>query len=166
MVKMLFNKLLTGIKKYYFPRYNLSLDSEFFNPDFKKMVYRFKIYNNHSFAKFTFDDIMTNHNLTFDINPYDLLKIALREESLKKSGEQLKILEIQRNNQYKLANGLGKNIFSGDEICSNPLLIDQIRPIDIYKIAFNTGFAHGRQVHNEIVASNNEKPNLTLIKKQ
>lgn len=60
------------------------------------------------------------------------------------------IAEILRDNRYKLSDSSADEILSGDEICDNILLMEKIKNIDLYKIAYNTGFNHGRQLAREI----------------
>lgn len=132
------------------PRYLLSLDSQFYGISQKATVYRFKIFGEHSFPKFTFNDIKNNKNILYDINPDDLIKIAIDDHVISQKKSLLNISEILRDNKYKLSCSDCEEVLSGDEICDNILLIQKIKNIDLYKIAYNTGFNHGRQLAREI----------------
>ena len=54
------------------PRYFLSLDSQFYSLSQKSTVYRFKVYGEHTFPKFTFHDIKNDKDILYDIHPADL----------------------------------------------------------------------------------------------
>jgi hypothetical protein len=133
------------------PRYQLSLDSHFYNLDKKNVVYRFKVFGEHTFVKFSFDDIKNNKRLMYDINPVDLMRVTIEDYANTRRKSMLKISEILRDNKYKLSDSNKDEILSGDEICDNILLIEKIKNIDLYKIAYNTGFKHGRQLIKEII---------------
>jgi hypothetical protein len=74
-----------------------------------------------------------------------------------------------RNNTYKISDGKSESIFSGEEFCENTVLIEKTNKIDLYKIAYATGFKKGRKTENELYKNDNiqEKINdnsLFLIK--
>ncbi len=163
----LFSTILNYIRKIK-PRYFLSLDSHFYNLSKKSIVYRFKIFGEHTFPKFTFEDIINDKNLLYDIHPVDLMKITIDNyvDSQKKS--LLNISEILRDNKYKLSDGNTEEILSGDEICDNILLIEKIKNMDLYKIAYNTGFNHGRQLARDMIKKSDNtsqisKDNIVLF---
>lgn len=137
------------------PRYLLSLDSQFYSLSQKSFVYRFKVFGEHTFAKFTFGDIKNDKSILYDVHPSDLIKIAIGEYVRSQKGSLLSIIEILRDNKYKLSANDSEEILSGDEICDNILLIEKIKNIDLYKIAYNTGFNHGRQLGREISKKTN-----------
>jgi hypothetical protein len=87
----------------------------------------------------------------YDINPTDLMKITVDDYMDSQRKSMLKISEIMRNNKYKLSDGNTEEILSGDEICDNILLIEKIKNVDLYKIVYNTGFNHGRQLTRETI---------------
>lgn len=133
------------------PRYQLSLDSHYYNLSNKSIVYRFKVYGEHTFPKFTFEDIKNNKDILYDINPIDLIKISIDDYIVSQKKSMLKITEILRDNKYKLSDSNNEEILSGDEICDNILIIERIKNIDLYKIVYNTGFNHGKQLAREII---------------
>ncbi|TAK73373.1 MAG: hypothetical protein EPO11_08550 [Gammaproteobacteria bacterium] len=133
------------------PRYHLSLDSQFYNLSTKNTVYRFKVFGEHTFPKFTFEDIQNNKRILYDINPIDLIKIAIENYNEIQKKSMLRVSEILRDNKYILSDGSTEKLLCGDEICDNILLIERIKNIDVYKIAYNTGFKHGRQLAREII---------------
>lgn len=137
------------------PRYLLSLDSHFFNLSKKSIVYRFKVFGEHTFPKFTFEDIKNDKNILYDIHPLDLIKISIEDYITSQKKNMLTISEILRDNKYKLSDSNAEEVLSGDEICDNILLIEKIKNIDLYKIAYNTGFNHGRQLAREINKQSN-----------
>lgn len=149
------------------PRYQLSLDSHFYSLDKKSTIYRFKVFGEHTFPKFTFEDIKNNTRIMYDINPVDLMNIAIDDYIAYQKKSMLKISEILRDNRYKLSDNITEEIFSGDEICDNILLIEKIKNIDLYKIAYNTGFNHGRQLGKELTRKiniNNSIKNIIPFK--
>lgn len=145
----LINKAVHFFKKIR-PRYFLSLDSQFYSLSQKSIVYRFKVFGEHTFAKFTFNDIKNDKRILYDIHPIDLMKITIDEHVDFQKKSLLSIAEILRDNKYKLSGDNSEEILSGDEICDSILLIEKIKNIDLYKIAYNTGFNHGRQLAREI----------------
>lgn len=145
----LIKKILLFFKKIR-PRYLLSLDSQFYNLSQKAVVYRFKVFGEHTFPKFTFDDIKKDKDILYDIHPADLIKITIEDYVVSQKKNTLIISEILRDNKYKLSSNHTEEILSGDEICDNILLIEKIKNIDLYKIAYNTGFNHGRQLARKI----------------
>jgi len=132
------------------PRYLLSLDSHFYSLSKKDIVYRFKVFGEHTFLKFTFEDIKNDKSLLYDIHPMDLMKITIDDYVVSQKRSMLIISEILRDNRYILSDANTEETLSGDEICDNVLLIEKIKNIDVYKIAYNTGFNHGRQLAREI----------------
>lgn len=143
------NKILIFLKKIK-PRYLLSLDSQFYNLSQKEIVYRFKVYGEHTFPKFTFDDIKKDKDILYDVHPIDLMKMTIDDHVLSQKKAMFTIAEFLRNNKYKLSNSYTEEILSGDEVCDNILLIEKIKHIDLYKIAYNTGFNHGRQITRQV----------------
>lgn len=132
------------------PRYLLSLDSQFYSATHEQMVYRFKVFGEHTFPKFTFDDIKNGRDILFDIHPADLMKITIQHHIDTQRKSLLIISEILRDNRYKLKNEDSNEILSGDQICGNLALIEKINPLDLYKIVYNTAFIHGRQLSKNI----------------
>lgn len=126
------------------PRYNLSLDSYSYDINHKKIIYFFKVFGDHSFVKFGFDDIQNCKDLLFSINPSDLITIATKEQLQAQKKLMVRVTELLRDNKYKISDGTIDEIFSGDEICDNPSLMERISNLDLYKISYNTGFSHGR----------------------
>src|SRR5579863_583099 len=107
------------------PRYLLSLDSQFYSLSKKKIIYRFKVFGDHTFPKFTFDDIKNDKSLLYDIHPIDLMKITMDDYIGSQKNSMLSISEILRDNRYKLSDGNTEEILSGDGICDNILLIEK-----------------------------------------
>lgn len=145
----LIKKIILFLKKK-IPRYFLSLDSYYYCLSKNTTIYRFKIYGEHTFPKFTFDNIKSNNNLLYDINPMDLMKITINDYIASQRKTRFTVLEMLRDNKYKLSNNNVEEIVSGDEVYHNILLIEKIKNIDLYKIAYNTGLHHGRQIAKEI----------------
>ncbi|MBV9576359.1 MAG: hypothetical protein JO149_07020 [Gammaproteobacteria bacterium] len=159
IIKIIF-RLLRKIN----PRYQLSLDSHFYNLSTKEIVYRFKVFGEHTFPKFTFQDIKNNKRLMYDINPIDLMKITIDDYIDSQRKSMLKITEILRDNKYRLSDSNSNEIFSGEEICDNVLLMEKIKNIDLYKIVYSTAFKHGRQFSKEIIQqSTNNKWNENIF---
>jgi len=132
------------------PRYNLSLDHYEFDIKQKKIIYRFKVFGDHTFVTFDFASIKGEPSIITNINPIDLIKIVIQEQKQLQMSSLLNIKELLRDNNYKMTDGHIEEIFSGDEICDNPLLFERIRPIDFYKIVYSTGFRHGREVSKSV----------------
>jgi hypothetical protein len=99
----LIKKILFFFKKIR-PRYLLSLDSQFYNLSQKAVVYRFKVFGEHTFPKFTFDDIKNDKDILYDIHPADLMKITIEDYVISQKKNTLNISEILRDNKYKLSN--------------------------------------------------------------
>jgi hypothetical protein len=163
---MQFLKNLFGIFK---PRYHLALDSNIYDKKTKKFYYRFKIYGSHGFLKFNFHEINKNKNIVFDINPYDLMKIALNELKFSEKSELFEIAEVIRDNKYKISNLESEQVIFGEDLCGNSPLIEKIKNMDIYKIAYNTGFNNGRKFSKSILNqskkdSETNKPNLKIVR--
>ena len=161
--------MLSNLFKKIRPRYLLSLDSQFYSLQKKAIVYRFKVFGEHTFPKFTFDDIRNDKQILCDIHPSDLLKISTEEYIASQKESMLNVSEILRDNKYKLSDNDSEQVFSGDEICDNILLIEKIKNIDLYKIAYNTGFNHGRQLAREITEKVNDsmlESNVNVISLQ
>lgn len=136
------------------PRYQLSLDDDYIDIKEKSWKYRFKSFGDHSFPEFTFNEMKYNTSILYAVNPEDLIKITEKNYAQEFTKNQLKIDEIMRSNIYKLSNCEGSNTFSGDEICDNPLLAEQIVKMDLFKIAYNTGFEKGRRLSKMIMQEN------------
>ena len=106
----LINRILLFLKKIK-PRYLLSLDSKFYSLSQKEIVYRFKVFGEHSFPKFTFNDIKKHKDILYDIHPIDLIKITTENYALSQRKETFRITEFLRNNKYKLSNSMLKKFF-------------------------------------------------------
>lgn len=126
------------------PKYNLSLDHDFYDFESKEIIYFFKVFGDHSFVQFTFDDIKNDMNILQNIAPFDLIKIVEQETIHRQKRNLIKIKEHLRNNQYKIIDNLITTVLSGDEICENVILMNRMEHMDLYKIAYNTGFIRGR----------------------
>jgi hypothetical protein len=145
------------------PRYHLSLDGNYYDIKLKKIIYRFKVFGDHSFIKFSFDDIKKSQQLLYDIHPNDLINIVWMDSDQRERRTRIKIKEMLRNNHYKLHSELYEETISGDDVCENPILMQQIRSIDLYKISYNTGFIHGRSFSKKIVETANSKEEVSNV---
>jgi hypothetical protein len=81
-----------------------------------------KVFGEHTFPKFTFDDIKNDKDILYDIHPADLMKITIEDYVISQKKNTLSITEILRDNKYKLSSSYAEEILSGDEICDNILL--------------------------------------------
>ncbi len=153
------HRLFQSIFKNLTPRYQLSLDHSEYDMQLKKIVHCFKSYGDHTFLKLTFDQIKLNSDLLCSINPQDLLRIFADEFALEQKSSKLYIAEMLRNNNFILTDKKSYQHFSGEEICDNALLIERINNIDLYKIAFSTGFNQGRSLSK--IAHKKQKENDT-----
>lgn len=124
----------------------MSLDNFYYDLGQKKIIYRFKSFGDHSFPKFSYDVIQNTNDILYSINPQDLIKISIQEHIHKSKHSMSKVTELLRDNKYKICDELSEGIFTGEEICDNPLLIEKLNNIDLYKIAYNTGFQRGRSI--------------------
>ncbi len=79
------------------PRYLLSLDSNFYNLSKKSIIYRFKVFGEHTFPKFTFNDIKNNKTILYDIHPVDLMKITWYVKKLSENVVTLQMFEGSKN---------------------------------------------------------------------
>lgn len=150
--------ITTFLDKIKTPRYQLSLDSYSYNINLGVILYRFKVYGDPTFVKFTYSDIQSNTNILYDINPLDLIKIIKEEYILSEKKLSLNIIEIRRDNKYKISGEFETKVLSGDEICENILIMKRINHLDLYKIAYSTGFKHGRQLGKEIFKGCDQSP--------
>ncbi len=141
-----FRKLIRSLLSNLQPRYQLALDHDVYDINLKRNIYCFKSFGDHSFLKLTFDQIKYNNDLLYTINPRDLMKICLEEVLLEQRLTKLRVSEMLRDNKFVLTDKSSHQIFSGEEICDNALLMERINNIDLYKIAFNTGFNQGRSL--------------------
>jgi hypothetical protein len=149
-----------NLLKAFNPRYHLALDESYYDIKIKKMLHRFKVFGEHSFVKFTFDEITGSQQIFHDINPADLICIAIEEFKLSEKKELINIKESLRNNKYKLSFDSYEDIYSGDEICENPMLIEKMKKMDIYKIVYSTGFIHGRNCSKNIAEQRQDAEQL------
>lgn len=163
-IKVYLKRFFNELRKFN-PRYQLSLDHDYFDVKNNARKYKFKSFGDHGFPAFTFRELKYNEKLLFNINPYDLIKISEKNYS----EENLKLLfrvdELLRNNQYKLRNANGTHIFSGEDICNNPLLAEQIEKKALFKIAYNTGFERGRKLAKVIDATLKEHVSTSNVVK-
>ena len=84
----------------------------------------------------------------------------------------LRVSEILRDNKYLISDENSQQIFDGEEICDNVLLLERINNLDIYKIAYSTGFKLGRSLtkslsqHKEIhIKQNKNIVKLNIVEK-
>ncbi|MBA2652248.1 MAG: hypothetical protein H0U73_08280 [Tatlockia sp.] len=141
-------KWLTDIK----PRYTLSLDNKIYNEQKRSIDYRFKTFGEPTFPVFSYQDITSYKQILFSINPHDLVDIAHTEREQSERKKMYHISECIRNNNYRIKNFYSEKVLSGKEICNTPTLIDQLHSLDIYKIAYNTGFLDGRKLSQQLVS--------------
>lgn len=157
---LIFKKIYNFFKfflKQIHPRYQLALDHSEYEMTLKRNVYCFKSFGDHSFLKLTFEQIKSDSDLLYAINPHDLMRIFSDETLLEQKSNQFRVSEILRDNKFILTSGENRQTFSGEEICDNVLLIEKINNIDLYKIAYNTGFNQGRQVSKIVHKKQKEK---------
>jgi len=155
----LLNKFFNTIK----PRYHLALDKKIFDNKSKMYIYRFKIYGGHSFAKYTYNDIEKDENIAYEINPYDLVEIALNEYKYIKQAKIFRVIEHLRDNQYKISNLESEEVINGEDLLYDPYLIKKIRRTDIRNICHKTGILQGRKISKKISNHNiNTQPIVKL----
>lgn len=142
----------------------LSLDQKIHNESSKGTNYRFKSFGEHSFPIFSYKDITSNKHILFEIYPTDLVDIALTERKQTEDRATYRISEFIRNNHYKIKNFYTKQTLSGRDICNTPALIAQLAPIDIFKIAYSTGFQEGRELSKQLTEPKIYHPQATMHK--
>ena len=149
------------------PRYLLSLDEKLYNNHSKTNDYRFKSFGEHNFPVFNYNDIIKNKNICYSINPYELIEISIDNHINEEKKKQFNITEFLRGNKYRLHNSYLNQVLSGEEICESPALLEKISQLDVYKIAYNTGFIAGRIFSKKLVADleeSREKPKIAKLK--
>lgn len=155
------------VVSFFNPRYSLALDSHECNKKNCRFYYRFKIYGFHGFLKLTFHEIKESKNIIFSINPYDLLWIIDNETKQSESLRKFKITETLRNDTYKLSSIEDEFFISGNDLFNNLSLIEKMNSLDVYKIAYNTGFLHGRRFTKKIFQSKqkikNYLPDIKIV---
>jgi hypothetical protein len=119
------------------------------------IIYRFKVFGEHTFIKLSFDDIKNDRNLLYNIHPNDLIQITIDNYINRQQKSTLKIAEILRDNKYKIFDSEIEEIISGDDICDNIAILNKMNNIDLYKVAYNTGFIHGKSVARKIIKNSN-----------
>lgn len=171
-IKQKFGRIFKKLKNIFTqlqPRYQLSLDSNTYDLNSKQFKYIFKAYGEHSFVTITFNEIKNNDQLLYNIHPKDLITISINENIYNQKKSMLRISEILRDNKFLITDNDSYQIFDGDEICDNALLIERINNIDLYKIAYNTGFCRGRSltkmVKSQCAEPVNNLVNLNVVKK-
>jgi hypothetical protein len=141
------------------PRYQLALDSNKYDIKSKSFNYLFKSYGDHTFITFTYQDIKNNKQILFSINPQDLITISINEHINTQKTTMLRISEILRDNKYLISDDDSHQIFDGEEICDNVLLLERINNLDLYKIAYSTGFKLGRSLTKSLTSQHKEMHN-------
>jgi hypothetical protein len=148
------------------PRYLLSIDDKLYNDQTKLNDYRFKSFGEHNFPVFNYNDIVKNKHILYSINPSELIDIAIDNHMNKEKKSMFSISEYLRGNKYKLYNDYFNKILSGEEICASPALLEKISQLNVYKIAYNTGFIDGRNFSKQLITdleNNREKPKVTKL---
>jgi len=154
------------------PKYQLTLSETIHAHEPNKTTYIFKQYGSYDFVHLTFLDIKNNSNLLRVINPKNLLHIHLNELSIKKIYETYHIIEEIRNNKFKIKNMQKESIYSGEYICKNIDMFQNINPNDLCKIGYATGFNQGRKMSltiktisniNDIQAPVDYKPGGNIV---
>jgi putative cell wall-binding protein len=158
-------KIYSWLKKIK-PRYLLSIDDKIFNEKTKLNDYRFKSFGEHNFPVFNYNDIIKNKHILYSINPSELVCIAIDNHINEEKRSMFAISEYLRGNKYRLCNEYFNKVLSGEEICSSPALLEKISQLNVYKIAYNTGFIDGRVFSKQLVTdleSGREKPTITKL---
>ncbi len=118
---------------------------------------------------FSYQDITSHKQILFSIHPHDLVNIALTEKEQSELKNIYHVSECIRNNNYKIKNFHSEKVLSGREICNTPALIEQLHPLEVYKIAYNTGFLDGRKLSQQLISEpeyiseSKQNVKLTLI---
>lgn len=147
---MKFLRILKWLKEIR-PRYTLSLENKIFNDQKRATDYRFKTFGEHAFPIFSYKDIISHKQILFGIYPLDLIEIAIIEKKQSDLKNIFFISECIRNNNYRIKNYFSEKVLSGREICNTPILLEQINSLDVYKIAYNTGFLEGRKFSQQLI---------------
>lgn len=132
----------------------------------KSNDYRFKAFGEPTFPVFTYQDILNNKNIAYSINPYELMDISVIEHINEEKKQRYRITEFLRENKYKLSNYNSEKILSGKDICDSPSLLEEISPLDVYKIAYHTGFIDGRRFSQKLaleVENNTESAEIVKL---
>ncbi|KAF3997105.1 hypothetical protein [Glaciimonas immobilis] len=132
------------------PPYQLTLSEKMVSELSNETIYIFKQYGSHDYIKITYNDIVGSSSIMQAINPKNLMDIHLNEYILKKELDSYRIKEVLRNNLYKISNNATEEIYSGEHICKNIDMFDNISVSDIFKIAYTSGFNKGRRISIEI----------------
>ncbi len=146
-MKKLLNKLIL-LKRTLAPRYRLTLDTYGLDLSKKKIIYKLKLFSEFAPIDLSYDEILKNEQYLYSLNPHDLVKIASIEKDI--NSNQTALTELLRHNTFKIKDEAWEAILTGDEICRNPLLIERMRKMDIYRVSYSTGFNHGRDLSKEL----------------
>ena len=162
-------KFLKNIFTLKTPRYLYKLDQAEFNERTHKYTYVFKMYGGHEFLKRDFAAIKSNRDLRMSINPDDLIFIYKKEQLRNIVNMQYRIVVTHANNWYTIQNIQDYKKLSGNDICSSPDLIKEMSPLDVFKIAYETGFRHGQAVKSKAtnitkIAESDKTSNVTSLK--
>lgn len=158
-------RIYTWLKKIK-PRYLLSIDNRLYNIDTKLNDYRFKSFGEHNFPVFNYSDIIKNKHILYSINPSELVDIAIDNHINEEKRSMFAISEHLRGNKYRLCNDYFNKVLSGEEICASPALLEKISQLNVYKIAYNTGFIDGRNFSKQLIMdleNSREKPTITKL---
>lgn len=141
----MFSRIKDFIRKYYKPRYLFQLDTIQIEKNQSENIYIFKMYGSSAFIKYSFDEIDNNTSLKILIAPDDLIRIYLNEERKKYDYARYKIKESIRGNHYLLSRENEKVKLSGEDFCNDVQQITATNSLDVFKIAYETGFQAGRK---------------------
>lgn len=141
----------------YNPPYQLILTDKILDKRANYYIYTFKLYGGHDFLNFSYNEITSSKRLLQIINPEDLIKISSNEMEYSLKTNQFHIVETLRNNHYKLSNGKQIEIYSGQKVCDNISMFNNIDLYDLYKIAYETGIIRGRNISKEILLAKEQQ---------
>lgn len=162
--KLLISKIMRVVRfvlALYNPPYQLILTDKSLDKNANYYIYTFKLYGGHDFVSFSFKEITSNSRLLRIINPSDLIKINSNEQDHALNVNQYRIVETLRNNHYKLSNGKHVEIYSGQKICENIDMFNNINLYDLCHIAYETGILRGRAITKEILLAK-EQPSAKV----
>lgn len=160
---MTWNKLISWLKTIFNPQYQLTL-SEIKRSKFPyKTKYIFKEYGSHEFISLTYKDIQNNETLIHIINPTNILYINSHESNLRKEYNKYYIIEEFRGNKYKIKSMNEESIYTGEYICENIDLFNEINTKDLCKIIYATGFHKGRRVSTALKATDADRTKMGIV---
>lgn len=135
-VVSLFSNLLNRME----PDFTIELDDVIYSKKHGHEICVLHVIGKNIFPKMTTDEILSNPKAMAGLSKEDIIRITRLDIQIKDRINNIKVIEMDRNGTVILQDKFEQKTYSVRELSTNPLIMDQLKGRDAFRIGYKLGF--------------------------